>query len=90
MRTGDRLGVLLENPEPATLSKAENALKGDERIRSVAIQDGKLEIELVKDQRSHHFIIELLVNAGVRIESFSAREVKLEDAFLKLTKGAVQ
>ncbi|MFG0326342.1 MAG: ABC transporter ATP-binding protein [Phycisphaerales bacterium JB037] len=90
VRTGDRLSVLLENPEPPTLARAEAALKGDERIRSVATEDGRLEIELLKDQRSHHFIIELLVNAGVRIESFHAREVKLEDAFLKLTKGAVQ
>jgi ABC-2 type transport system ATP-binding protein len=38
----------------------------------------------------HHFVIEALLNAGARIASFQPQEIKLEDAFLKLTTGALQ
>jgi ABC-2 type transport system ATP-binding protein len=41
---------------------------------------------------SGHFVLERLMSAGpgVRIESFGPETIKLEDAFLKLTKGKVQ
>jgi ABC-2 type transport system ATP-binding protein len=38
----------------------------------------------------HHFVIEALLASGARIASFQPQEVKLEDAFLKLTTGALQ
>ena len=36
------------------------------------------------------FVIERLLACGARIASFQPQEVKLEDAFLKLTTGALQ
>ncbi len=46
-------------------------------------------IELTPGVHSHHFIIETLINAGARIASFAPRPIKLEDAFLRLTQGAL-
>ena len=39
---------------------------------------------------SHHFLIETIIASGGRIASFQPEQVRLEDAFLKLTTGAVQ
>ena len=42
-------------------------------------------IDLKVGKHSHHFLIEALVGAGFRIETFTPRPIKLEDAFLRLT-----
>ncbi len=34
--------------------------------------------------------MDLLIKAGFRIAAFTPQPIKLEDAFLKLTKGALQ
>ncbi len=46
-------------------------------------------VDLHPGGHSHHFIIEQLIAGGARIASFTPRPVKLEDAFLRLTKGAL-
>lgn len=38
----------------------------------------------------HHFLIQIIINAGYRIDSFTPREQRLEDVFLRLTQGHVQ
>jgi ABC-2 type transport system ATP-binding protein len=38
----------------------------------------------------HHFLIQAIIAAGYRIVSFTPREHKLEDVFLRLTQGQVQ
>ena len=46
--------------------------------------------ERVPGRHGHHFLIERVISAGGRIAAFEPRGVNLEDAFLRLTKGAVQ
>jgi hypothetical protein len=38
----------------------------------------------------HHFLIERLVSANIQLHAVSPQQMKLEDVFLRLTKGAVQ
>jgi ABC-2 type transport system ATP-binding protein len=47
-------------------------------------------VELVPGEHGHHFVLELLMGAGHRIAAFTPQAVRLEDAFLKLTKGVLQ
>jgi hypothetical protein len=49
-----------------------------------------LHVAMAPGEHTHHFLIERLLGAGVRIAAFTPREVRLEDAFLKLTTGALQ
>ncbi len=94
VRGGDQIAVTLEAPAEGTEAQdAESAartLRADSRVASVSVEGPRLEIELKPEERSHHFVIEALVRAGVRIAAFEPRQIKLEDAFLKLTKGSVQ
>ncbi len=97
VRGGERITIALEAmPEngdaDAWMSpqRAAEVLRADARVVKSEVENGKLHIELTPEQRSHHFVIELLVRAGARIAAFEPKGVKLEDAFLKLTKGAVQ
>jgi ABC-2 type transport system ATP-binding protein len=46
--------------------------------------------QTVQAPTGHHFVIEAIIAAGGRIASFQPEQVRLEDAFLKLTTGAVQ
>ena len=50
----------------------------------------RLVVELKAGKHGHHFLLELLMAAGAKIGSFTPEGVKLEDAFLKLTTGALQ
>jgi hypothetical protein len=47
-------------------------------------------VELVPGEHGHHFVIEAVMRAGGRIAAFQPEGIKLEDAFLKLTTGALQ
>ncbi len=49
----------------------------------------QLTIDLAPGTHSHHFLIEALTSRGGRIAAFTPRPMKLEDAFLRLTKGAL-
>jgi ABC-2 type transport system ATP-binding protein len=50
----------------------------------------RLLIELTPGQHGHHFLVELILKGGGRIDRFTPQDVDLEDAFLKLTTGALQ
>ncbi|QOJ01808.1 MAG: ABC transporter ATP-binding protein [Phycisphaeraceae bacterium] len=50
----------------------------------------RLLVELRPGAHGHHFVIEGVLAAGGRIGSFEPQGVKLEDAFLRLTKGVLQ
>jgi ABC-2 type transport system ATP-binding protein len=69
---------------------AAELLRRDGRIENVAGNNGDLEITLQDPQLHHHFLIEILVTGNVRLESISPQQLKLEDVFLRLTKGIVQ
>jgi ABC-2 type transport system ATP-binding protein len=88
---GECVVVTLEadSPPPSTL---EASLAGDTRIATVKASDADrtLRVHLAAPGTSRHFIIERIAAAGGRIASFGIEEIKLEDAFLKLTTGALQ
>ena len=69
---------------------AATALLGaDERVASVDLRDGALHV-MIRDAHLHHqFLIETLVDAKIQIESIAPEQLKLEDVFLRLTKGIV-
>lgn len=93
VRTGERLAITLEPTAElggVTPEAARAMLEADPRVMSAVFDGGRLLIELRPEERSHHFVIELLLRAGARIAAFEPKGVNLEDAFLRLTKGAVQ
>lgn len=87
-RTTELIRVRLENAD--LLPVVARHLEGLEAVRTVEQREGALMVELSDPGAGHHFLIEQVIAAGGRIAAFEPREVKLEDAFLKLTKGAVQ
>jgi ABC-2 type transport system ATP-binding protein len=88
VRGGERIVVRVE--PPSTPEGAQALVSGDPRVATTSFENGQLIVELVPDQQSHHFLLELLITSGVRIASFTPQQIKLEDAFLRLTKGALQ
>jgi ABC-2 type transport system ATP-binding protein len=49
-----------------------------------------LQVVLHDPSLHHHFLIEKLVAGNVQLESIAPQQLKLEDVFLRLTKGIVQ
>ncbi len=94
---GDRVEVKLELPPDADVRLAHlnlaERLRRDERISAAEYVDDGLQIDLTPmtdgTSHGHHFLIAAIIEAGSRIESFTPKQVKLEDAFLRLTKGAL-
>lgn len=70
--------------------RAEQVLKSDAAVESVHAVDGELRVTLLDPEQHHHFLIDRLTAAGLRIHAIAPHELKLEDVFLRLTKGAVQ
>jgi ABC-2 type transport system ATP-binding protein len=71
-------------------SPAIAALQGDHRIERVDSNNGELLVTLRDPQMHHAFLIETLVARHVRVHSVAPQQLKLEDVFLRLTKGIVQ
>ena len=99
VRAGDRVTITFEPTTEQTPSeqtpahqaaRAHAMLTGDERLAEVTISGDRLIAELAPDQSSHHFLLEKLITAGLRIAAVVPQEIKLEDAFLSLTEGRVQ
>ncbi len=91
-RPGEQIDIRLEG-DGTGVAMAKAALLADERVTSVTIDEASsatLHVALTPGEHTHHFLIERLLGAGVRIAAFTPREVRLEDAFLKLTTGALQ
>ncbi|MBL8761456.1 MAG: ABC transporter ATP-binding protein [Phycisphaerae bacterium] len=96
VRAGERITIALE-PGGRAAAEVAAVLSRDERIAKVGVErEGgesgteRLVVELKAGKHGHHFLFELLLGAGARIGSFTPEGVKLEDAFLKLTTGALQ
>jgi ABC-2 type transport system ATP-binding protein len=86
---GERIDITLEpGPAPAaTPEQALAALRACPHVARAFPDNGALVVELHPGTPSHHVVIEALVACGARIAAFTPRPVKLEDAFLRLTKG---
>jgi ABC-2 type transport system ATP-binding protein len=81
------------DPGAAALSAATAALLADSRVQTVDRDPQNaagLIVELVPGEHIHHFVFQILDRAGVQVRAFTPQTLKLEDAFLKLTTGALQ
>ncbi|MFO0857528.1 MAG: ABC transporter ATP-binding protein [Phycisphaerales bacterium] len=90
----ERIAIKLE-VEGMPASAVAARLTGDKRISGVKHDDASrtLTVDLApiaESQHGHHFLLEAIMQIGGRIESFQPEQVRLEDAFLKLTTGALQ
>jgi ABC-2 type transport system ATP-binding protein len=94
---GQRVAVTLEpvnadGTPAADAPSVADAVRRVPGVASVTLEPGAantLSIELPKETASHHELIAALVACGARVGSFTPKQIKLEDAFLRLTKGAV-
>ncbi len=77
--------VVLDNVDAAAA-----LLQADPRVDQVERKIDELLVTLHDPDLHHHFLVEKLVNANIRIDSVSPHQMKLEDVFLRLTKGIVQ
>ncbi|HEY7089056.1 MAG TPA: ABC transporter ATP-binding protein [Tepidisphaeraceae bacterium] len=71
-------------------STAAQLLRGDARVDRVEQNNGELQVVLHDPSLHHHFLIEKLVAGNIQLESIAPQQLKLEDVFLRLTKGIVQ
>jgi len=83
---GERIEVRVEGDAAAAAA----LLETDSRVQRVVAEDGRAVVDLAPGEHGHHFLIETLVAGGVRIVAFTPKQQKLEDVFLRLTKGHVQ
>jgi ABC-2 type transport system ATP-binding protein len=65
-------------------------LRDDPRVDRVEARNGQLHVTLQDPDLHHHVLIERLVAHHVRVHSVTPEQLKLEDVFLRLTKGIVQ
>jgi len=96
-RAGERVSVRLEGgcgggaaADGARCEDVARALERDARVARVTRENGHLVVDLTPGEHGHHFLIEAVIAAGGRIAAFTPQQVKLEDAFLRLTTGALQ
>ena len=67
-----------------------DCLRNDPRVESVEPQNGELMVTLCDRTLHHHFLIERLIAHQIQIQAIAPHQLKLEDVFLRLTKGIVQ
>jgi ABC-2 type transport system ATP-binding protein len=102
-RGGERITVRLE-AGGASPARVAEILSADPRVQKArveaAVPDGSdigaevggevIRIDLVPGEHGHHFILEIIIASGARIAAFTPEGMKLEEAFLRLTTGALQ
>ncbi|MBL8886986.1 MAG: ABC transporter ATP-binding protein [Phycisphaerales bacterium] len=86
----ERIVVVLHRAS-APIETIAGSLRTDSRIASVTVDSpASLLIDLhLSEADGHAFVAELLIAGGARIHSIAPAEINLEDAFLKLTTGAI-
>lgn len=65
-------------------------LKTDPRVAHIEHADGEMRVTLRDPTLHHGFLIERLVAASIAVDAVAPHQLKLEDVFLRLTKGIVQ
>jgi ABC-2 type transport system ATP-binding protein len=71
-------------------AQAADALERDGRVDKVERDNGELLVTLRDAQTHHAFLVEMLVQRQIAVHSIAPHQLKLEDVFLRLTKGIVQ
>lgn len=82
--------VVEQSLESGELARAAALLKADSRVDQAEVIGQELRVTLSDPSIHHHFLIERLVGANVQLHSIAPHQMKLEDVFLRLTKGIVQ
>jgi ABC-2 type transport system ATP-binding protein len=72
------------------LERAVAVLKTDERVDQVDVIGSELQVTLTDPRVHHFFLMERMVGANIPLDSVAPHQMKLEDVFLRLTKGIVQ
>lgn len=70
-------------------TRAAGLLREDPRIAKVEDAGDQLILSLKDADQHHSFVIDLLVAHGISIHSITPEQIRLEDVFLRLTKGIV-
>lgn len=73
------------DPTPAA-----EVLRREPGVEAVQQTDGQLLVTLRDPTAHHHALIASLTAAGVRLHAVAPQQLKLEDVFLRLTRGQVQ
>ena len=74
---------------PDDRDRAADVLRADPGVGGVERRDDVLHVALIDPATHHHFLIDQLVREGIRVHSVMPEQLKLEDVFLRLTKGLV-
>ncbi len=72
------------------LERAIAVLKTDDRVNDVEVIGSELQVTLTDPRVHHFFLMEKFVSANIPLDSVAPHQMKLEDVFLRLTKGIVQ
>ena len=83
------MGGLIEVGVADRTDEAADLLRNHPHIQEVTADDSHLRVTLGPDAPDHAFIPELLIENGFRVTLLQKEEVKLEDVFMKVTKGIV-
>jgi len=68
---------------------AAELLRAHPQVAEVVMQDSHMQVTLTADATDHTFIPEYLIQNNFRLTLLQEEEVKLEDVFMKVTKGIV-
>lgn len=71
------------------LDRAREILQKQPFVESVTETDGQLRVKILEGGQDGHDLPRLLMEEGLRLKAFRAKDVTLEDAFLNLTQGDV-
>jgi ABC-2 type transport system ATP-binding protein len=72
------------DPEPAI-----ELLTARRDVRSARLLDDGIKVEYTGEPEEVHELLQALLAAGVRVQSFSEQQTDLEDIFMRVTRGVV-
>jgi len=82
-------GGVIEVAVADRIDEAEAALRQHPNVQDVTREDEHLRVTLTADAPDYTFIPEHLIRNGFRLTLLREEQVKLEDIFMKVTKGVV-
>jgi len=82
-------GGLIEVAVAERQDEAAEALRAHPHVQEVTKDAGRLHVNLSAEAKDHAFIPEYLLKKGYRLTLLHEQEAKLEDIFMKVTKGIV-
>jgi ABC-2 type transport system ATP-binding protein len=72
------------------VSRALDVLRGVEHVRKITVDGQSLVAEIGPEMKDTSVLLDKLIGAGVKVSGVKEVEMDLEDAFMKITQGAVQ